>query len=63
MKALRLGKGYRTLAINGAAMIVAIAASFGIGLDPELVTEVALGILAIANIVLRFDTDSKVGAK
>jgi hypothetical protein len=58
---IRFGKGYRTLAINGAALVVAMAAGFGIGLDPELVKEAALGILALLNIALRFDTDTKVG--
>ena len=60
---LRFGKGYRTLAINTAALVVSVAAGLGIGLDPEMVKEAALGILALVNIVLRFDTDGKVGEK
>ena len=56
-------KGYRTIILNGVGIIVALAAGFGVILSPEQVTEIVLGGFALANVFLRFDTDSKVGEK
>ena len=56
-------KGYRTIALNSVGVIVALAAGLGIGLDADQVTEVVLGFFAFLNIILRLDTDSKVGGK
>ncbi len=54
-------KGYRTLAINLAAIIVALLASFGVMVPPELMTEITVGVLALVNFGLRFLTDTEVG--
>ena len=56
-------KGYRTIILNGAGMIVALAAAFGVGLDVEAVDAILLAIFTGANMVLRVYTDSKVGTQ
>lgn len=56
-------KGYKTLTANISALIVAVLAATGIGIDPETINAAVLGVFAIVNIVLRFVTDGPVGAK
>ena len=52
----------RTLIVNVLAGIAAVAGAFGVdlGLDSEAQSSIALGILAVANIILRFITKGPV---
>lgn len=52
----------KTLWVNGLTLIAAIAGAFGIdlGLDDETKTTIVAGALAVANVVLRLVTNSKV---
>lgn len=54
-------KGYRTLAINVAGMLVAVLAGFGVIVPAEMMTEITVGVFALINFGMRFITDSKVG--
>ena len=54
-------KGKRTLAANGAVLLVAMAAMLGVELPVEMADEAIVGALAIVNIVLRFFTSTPVG--
>ncbi len=54
-------KGYRTLIVNVVAFFVAIGTMFGLDIAPEAQTEITVGVLAVANIVLRFVTTTPIG--
>ncbi len=54
-------KGYKTLVTNGVALLVAIGAMTGVVIPESEQTAVIAGIFAVANIILRFMTNTAVG--
>ena len=57
------GKGYRTLIVNGVALLASLLVMAGIDIPAETQSQISTGILAVVNIVLRFITDSKAGSQ
>lgn len=54
-------KGYRTIIVNVLALIFSLALFFGLDISAESQGEITAGVLAVANIALRFITDTPVG--
>ena len=54
----------RTVWANIIAGVVTVATVFGLdlGLSPETQAELVTGIMVVVNLVLRFVTDTKIGA-
>jgi len=55
-------KGYRTLILNALALIYFTLPLIGIEVPAAEQQEINAGVLAIANVLMRFITTSKVGA-
>lgn len=53
----------KTLWVNGLTIIAAVsgAVGFDLGLTTEVQTQIVVGILAVANVVLRLTTKTAVG--
>ena len=53
----------KTLWVNLLAMVATILGAFGIdlGLTPEVQTEIAVGVMAAVNVVLRLVTKAPIG--
>lgn len=56
-------KGYRTIIVNALALIFAIATGAGFEVTVDAQAEITTGVLALANIGLRFFTDTPIGSK
>lgn len=55
--------GYRTIAINSVAVIVAFASMVGVVIPQDESTAVTAGLLAFLNIIMRLKTTTPVGEK
>jgi len=58
---MNIFKGYRTLILNGAVVLVAVLGYFGIIIPEELANEFALALVALVNVGLRAATNTEVG--
>lgn len=54
-------KGWKTLVTNGVALLVAIGAMTGVVIPESEQAAAIAGIFAVANIILRFMTNTAVG--
>ena len=54
-------KGYRTIIVNALALIFAIATGAGFEITADVQADITTGALALANIGLRFITDTSAG--
>lgn len=54
-------KGYRTIIVNVLAIVYVVLASSGVDIPAPEQETISAGIIAIANVVMRFITDTKVG--
>jgi len=54
-------KGYRTIITNILLLIFALAATYGFDIGVEEQTSITMGVMAVANIVLRVVTTTKAG--
>jgi hypothetical protein len=56
-------KGYRTVIVMGLGLIYSVAAGLGVVIPQDDQSAITTGVVALAGLVLRFMTDSKVGGK
>jgi hypothetical protein len=56
-------KGYRTIIVMGLGLIYSIAAGLGVVIPQDDQSAITTGVVALAGLVLRFMTDSRVGGK